>query len=119
MIKDTEIVANILSKYSLEDFASVPRNVLEGAVHFINVLKEASDGYDLDYIKIVPHSHVSGIENESAVCIIYEEVCDIAEKIQLGYDTHMKEHNRIMDIQSKCNVFFEMYNHWSCGVYDE
>lgn len=119
MIKDTEIAANILERYTIEDFASVPRNVLEGAVRFINVLKEASDPGYTDYIKIVPYNHVSERDNKTAVCVIYEEVYEIAEKIQLGYATHMKEHNQVMDIQSKCDVFFEMYNHWSCGVYNE
>lgn len=108
----------ILDSYSDDDFSSIPPNVMKAAEGFIDNLNDAS-GYESAYVKIVPCDHINGVYRDDAVAIIYEEVCDLAEKIQLGYESVMPWHIKLNDIQNKNSAFVEMYNHWSCFVYDD
>lgn len=109
----------ILDSYNDDDFSSIPPNVMKTAEEFIDLLRDIAGEYNAEYVKIVPCEHINGVESDGAVAIIYEEVSDLAERVQLGYENVMPWHVKLNDIQNKNSTFVEMYNHWSCFVYDD
>lgn len=112
----------LLEKYNEHDIANVPENTRLAAEAFIDLLidterERAGEYAYVDWIKVVPYGHIGSWNNDKDLCIIYEEVADLAEQIQLGYKEYAKEHDALMAIQDKYDVLFECYNSWSCGVY--
>lgn len=113
---------NLLSKYTDADVKNVPENVQKAADRFVDMLVEAAEkrGYGTqNYVKVVPIWHLSGRHDDRGLGIIYEECCDLAEQIQLGYPSVMDHYEECRSIEMNHGVMFECYNHWSTCVYED